>query len=248
MKTCLTAIALVFGALGPAHAGWEVVEPGTIRLSGSIDRDSYQEYLGVAGDGYSTLLLDSNGGFPSVALAIAEDVARRRVSVVVDGVCISACANYLAIAGDQLAVECGSFLAWHGTLESPEKAETRMRAQNEPEGLIETYVNWLADLKRRERAFYEDVGIDYRLLGDSVEIVRAAGITQPPSFSFDEITGDFSVTRKAALWIPTPAVLAGYGIDPSGFCEAYSEDRIRAMLAERNLDVPFASGGTDDAE
>lgn len=243
MKNHLTILVLFLGFNGTAQAGWERISPDTIRVTGDIDRDSYQDYLKVAEGGYSTLILKSAGGVPPVALQIAEDVASRDVSVVVDGYCLSACANYLAFSGQRLTVKCDSFLAWHGTLETPDKALVNMRAKHEPEALITAYIQWLTDFKTRERSFFEKIDIDYRLLQDATEIIRAENVAPEVSFNLDEFTGDYSVTRSAALWIPTPDVLQDYGVDTKGFCQRYEDDDIISMLQMRGITMPFTSKG-----
>lgn len=226
-----------------AQAGWQRVSSEAIKLEGSIDKQSYDEYLRVARDGYSKIILTSPGGVPLVALKIAEDVVSRDVTVVVDGYCMSACANYLAFSGDHLVVNCDSFLAWHGTLETPSEALVRMQALRLPAGLIAAYTEWLTSFKLREKKFFNNVGVDYRLLEDSTQIVRAEKIAPEVGFELDRVTGDYSITRSAALWIPTPDVLENYGVDTSAFCKRYTHSDIEAMLKERGITIPFTSKG-----
>lgn len=245
MRFKLAFFVMLIGVHNVAHADWERVSTDTIRLIGEIDRDSYHEYMKLAGKGYSTLIIKSAGGIPSVALKIAEDVSSRDVAVVVDDYCISACANYLAFSGHQLIVRCNSFLAWHGTLETPEEALVSMRAQHKPEELIVAYVQWLTNFKDRERSFFKKIGVDYRILEDSTRIVNEANITPKPSFNLDELTGNYSVTTSAALWIPTPDILEDYGVNTDGFCERYNSKKIASMLKVNGITMPFTSRGRE---
>lgn len=243
MKVYLVAVLLLFGINSAAYAGWERVSPDVIKLKGEIDRNSYAEYLKVSIGGYSRLILRSEGGVPLVALMIAEDVADRGVTVVVDGYCMSACANYLAFSGKKLVVNCDSFLAWHGTLATPDEAVSAMRADNKPEKLIAAYTGWLNNFIAREKSYYKKVGVDYQLLRDSTEIVREDKIVSEVDFTLDELTGDFSVSTSASLWAPTPDVLREYGVKTGGFCHQYTHEDIASMLEKRGVTAQFTSRG-----
>lgn len=227
----------------PAHAGWERLSEDTIQLKGSIGREDYEAYLAVAAPGYARVVLKSGGGEPAVALRIAEDIARRDVTVEVAGPCLSSCANYLALAGRRLVVKQGGVLGWHGSLPSPVEGRARLEAEGLPAALVDTYAAWLTDFKARERAFYEKAGVDYRLLQDSIDILAEDKVAPEAGYSFDEVTGAYSVTRSAAMWIPTPDVLERYGVRTDGFQWRYDADDIAAWAVERGLTTPYATRG-----
>lgn len=243
MKIHFAIGLLVCGAADCAHAGWERLSPSTITLTGEIGRSSFEEYSVIAIDGYSTLILNSPGGTPLVALRIAEDVSSRNVDIVVDGFCGSSCANYLAVAGKNLTVTCDSLVGWHGTLQSSEEAAIEMQAKGEPAELIKARSTWLANFHARERKYFKKVGVNYALLDDSVEIVREKDVTSSVDFTFDEITGDYTVSRSAAIWIPTIEIMQIYGIDTSGFCGQRTHDDIASALEKKGWNIPFASSG-----
>jgi hypothetical protein len=134
-------------------------------------------------------------------------------------------------------------LGWHGSLPSPEAGRARLESEDLPAALVDTYVAWLVDFKARERAFFEKVGVDYRLLQDSSDIIIEDGVTPEAGYQFDEVTGAYSVTRSAAMWIPTPDVLEHYGISTEGFRWRYSADDIAAWAVERGLTTPYATRG-----
>lgn len=73
-----------------------LTEPATITLSGEIDLDAMPDFRRAvaAAPGARLLLLDSIGGLVRPALAVAEEVHRRRMATVVtaDAGCYSACA------------------------------------------------------------------------------------------------------------------------------------------------------------
>lgn len=239
------AVVLITGlfASSPALAGWERTSDGAIGFTGVIDRNSYEEYLALAEDGYSELTVNSGGGEPAIALRIAEDIASRDVTVRVKGSCMSACANYLAMAGRRLVVEEGALLAWHGTLPDVDDGRARMVAENLPAPLVETYVEWLTDFKIRERAFFAKVGVDYRLLQDSADIIREDKLVPEAGYSFDEVTGAYSITRSAAMWIPTPDVLEDYGINTDGFRWRYTDSDVAQWARKHGFRTPYATRG-----
>lgn len=226
-----------------ARAGWERLSEDTIQLKGSVGREDFEAYVAVAAPGYTRVVLKSGGGEPAVALRIAEDMATRDITVVVDGPCLSSCANYLALAGRRLVVKEGGMLGWHGSLPSPVDGRARLEAEDVPEALVDTYVSWLTDFKAREQAFFEKVGVDYRLLQDSADIITEDQVAPGAGYHFDEVTGAYSVTRSAAMWIPTPDVLERYGIRTDGFEWRYDADDIAAWAVERGLTTPYATRG-----
>ena len=62
----------------------------------------------------STLVVNSKGGDVNAALDIADYLSSSGVSVVVDGFCLSSCANYIFVAGRRKIGLQGSFVGFHG--------------------------------------------------------------------------------------------------------------------------------------
>ncbi|WXF82824.1 hypothetical protein WDV90_15725 [Xanthomonas translucens pv. undulosa] len=125
----IALLATVFFC-GNVHAGWRGISPDIIELRGDIDSNSDVEYFKIAKDGYSKIVVHSLGGYPLVALRIAEDIVQRRpIEVKVDGVCLSACASYIAMAASSLTVDCGAVLGWHGTLPPGKEGAVSLAAE-----------------------------------------------------------------------------------------------------------------------
>lgn len=183
-----------------AWAGWTRSSGSTIQFEGDIGKGSYEEYLAVAKGGFTKVFLNSGGGYPSVALKIAKDIQKHpNVEVKVKGVCISACASYLAIAGERLNIGCDSVVAWHGGLGSPEVEARSMRADGIPEGLVVAYADWLKAFHADESAFYGHAGVDLALLTDSVQAVNALDLAE--SYTLDAVTGEYSYSTSAGVWV-----------------------------------------------
>src|SRR5690606_31220712 len=142
------------------------------------------------------------GGYPSVTLLIAEHVRQSGATVVVDGVCMSACANYIAAAGSRLVIECVSVLAWHGGLQSVAQAKVAMAASGVPSPVIDAYASWGSEFNCREEAFFRATGVDMSILGDPVATAETDCITPAVTHEIDDVTGEFSITTSPAFWVP----------------------------------------------
>lgn len=223
-----------------AWAGWTRASSSTIQFEGDIGKDSYEQYLEVAKGGFTQVLLNSAGGYPSVALKIAMNIQKHPdVEVHVKGVCMSACASYLAIAGNRLNVNCDSVVAWHGGLGSPEDEARSMRAQGMPEGLVGEYEAWLRAFHADESAFYERAGIDVALLVDSMKAVSALDLAE--SYTLDSGTGEYSYSTSAGVWVPSMGSLKKYGVKNLKYCRDYPADEIGKVLKENGYSVKFST-------
>jgi len=239
------SVPLFWGFASPALADWTRISSDTIQLVGDIQRSSYEEYKAVAASGYSRVRLKSFGGVPLVALKIAEDIAARKVEVIVDGYCFSSCANYLVLAGAQLTVPCGALIGWHGTptLESDDEIRRSFAAKNYPASLTDTYLGWLNDFRKREQEFFKGIKVDHRILEDSVAIPIAEKLKAKVDYKFDSETGAIStITSQAPLWIPESKTLKKYGVQIEGFCTQYSRADIENYLQQRGFKFQVSSG------
>ncbi|QRP63091.1 hypothetical protein I6J77_13320 [Rhodanobacter sp. FDAARGOS 1247] len=223
-----------------AWAGWTRSSSSTIRFEGDIEKGSYEQYLAVARGGFTRVLLNSSGGYPSVALKIARDIqGRPDVEIDVKGVCISACASYLAIAGKRLNIECDSVVAWHGGLGKAEDEARSMRAEGIPEGLVVEYAAWLDAFHADESAFYAGASVDIALLADSEKAVNALDLKE--SYTLDPVTGEYSYSTSAGVWVPSMKSLRNYGVKKLKYCHDYSPDRIGEILKRNGYQVKFST-------
>lgn len=242
--------AILFALLLPAFspecsAQWTRVDSETIRLQGAIDKNSYDSYLAASQGGYSSVILQSEGGSAMPALMIAEDMRRHQPKVRVESHCLSSCANYLLIASPAVQLDCGGLVAWHGspTLDIDSSIQVMLIEEKDP-GLIEKYSAWGRRIQKKEREFYENVGVDQKLLADSLAVMRREGVGGVLSFTFDDMTGDYSETASAGAWVPTLAMMQRYGIDTRNFCASYDAD-ISSTVKRLKMSVPYTSAAPD---
>lgn len=105
----------------------------------------------------TVLVMDSNGGTALSSIQMAELLWPDNFDIIVDGVCLSACANYLFPAAQKkyLTIEQGrqsekSLIGYHGGVLV---AEFAIKPNKEKEKEIRQ------NLYRKERAFYEKIGV-----------------------------------------------------------------------------------------
>jgi ATP-dependent protease ClpP protease subunit len=99
-----------------SHAGI-AYEPGstTMTIIGQIDFDLYWDFkkLLKAHPEIRTVYIDSGGGAAASAMLMADLVHDRRLKLIVEGLCASACAQFLLPAAVEKRVEPGSIVAIH---------------------------------------------------------------------------------------------------------------------------------------
>ncbi|MGX8281152.1 hypothetical protein [Xanthomonas oryzae] len=233
------AFFLIFIFYGSAYAGWSRISPDTIELRGDIDQNSDVEYFKVATGGYSRIVVHSGGGYPFVALKIAEDIVRRRpIEVKVDGICLSACASYIAMAASSLTVDCGAILGWHGTLSTGKEGEAMLVAEGGPRVLATKYRDWLEKFHAEERDFYIHAGVNYKIL----EYAENKIINNPGSlneYKFDEKTAEYSYTTTPSIWIPQYGTLEKYGINGKNYCRKYTPEIILNVMKKVGVKSMF---------
>jgi hypothetical protein len=90
----------------------------SLRLEGSIRQESVDRLL-AAVEGKEVLgplTINSPGGAEGPTLELARMIQDRGISLVVDGICASACAQILAPAAPRVTLTEGSLIAFHGSI------------------------------------------------------------------------------------------------------------------------------------
>lgn len=142
--------------------------PGELLLMGELTADTVsnlRQELASHPD-IDTILIDSQGGHLRAALDIADIMRQRRLRLVVDGRCFSACAYYLFPAALSKTVLPGSLVGIHGKTLSVQEggfikdvpmsdSEIMLRSKGRP-----AESRKLEDLMAREARFYRDLKID----------------------------------------------------------------------------------------
>lgn len=248
VETMKSKLLIIMGVIislfyGECNAQWIRVDKDTIKLDGDIDRDSYQSYLDAAAGGYSKVVLKSSGGFPMPALMIAEEIRKISPEIIVESHCLSACANYLLLASPAPHVECGALIIWHGSPSNDFDSNIRiMHEQNKNLKLIEKYEAWSRKYKSMEDGYFTSIGVNKKILSDSVAIVSRDKVAPEVKFEFDDMTGNYSETVSSGLWIPAVKVIRSYGVDTRNFCPTYDAD-IPSVIKRLGIEAPYTTLG-----
>jgi hypothetical protein len=238
-KIRMVALLATVFFCGNVHAGWRRISPDLIELRGDIDANSDVDYFKIAKDGYSKIVVHSLGGYPLVALRIAEDIVRRRpIEVKVHGVCLSACASYIAMAASSLTVDCGAVLGWHGTLPAGKEGAISLAAEGGPEALVGKYRDWLEKFHADERSFYSRAGVDYKILEYANQQVKMSS-GKADEYTFDDKTGEYSYSSTPSVWVPQRVTLEKYGVDGERYCQKYTAKMVRDVMEKAGVKSSF---------
>lgn len=104
------------------HPGQSILQEteSAICFKGRIARGSSQAIIDVLSNKNKLFVINSVGGDGVAAATIGIHILERRISVLAHTLCLSACANYIFLAGHRKYLAKSSILAWHGApLQAP---------------------------------------------------------------------------------------------------------------------------------
>jgi hypothetical protein len=200
VRTCFLILLLLLAALAPqlafSNPKFSIVriDSKTIKISGPILEPMFRHINDVLTPQTSTIRIDSEGGDTAEALNIAELMMARKMGLVVDGVCLSSCANYLFVAAETRKVLSGSVVGWHGGYSN---AKTVLK-----EDLVDVMRRHA--LLKREQLIYLKKGVSLDLIIYSAYLTNA-------NFSVDSV-GQTIRQREFDLWVPTKNTLESLGV------------------------------------
>ena len=144
---------------GPKKATWQApvvtLAGDEITYRGDFIFDSGQRVLAVAGaHRVRSLRIWSGGGEVGGAIDTALWLHRNGIDVIVDGPCLSSCANYIFPAGREKYIVGEGYVAWHGNLQH--------RLYQDARGLPKLEGNraLFESVAAKERAFYAETGLN----------------------------------------------------------------------------------------
>ena len=163
------AILSLLCSLGAASAA-RAANTDELRIEGHINAAIAGQMHDALGHGARAIRVTSGGGDPLPALALARDMRRHHTTLIVDGVCAGACANFLFPAAAKRTVMPNALVIFSGTatallaLVAPEKTGT-LDAGYAPTAL-------------QEKTMLSDAGVNQALLLDPARadalVLRAA--------------------------------------------------------------------------
>jgi hypothetical protein len=185
-------------------------------MKGLIERTEFTKFSAKFDERVRHLVVTSEGGSEFQALRIGEVLAQRGVNVYVLGYCMSACANFIFVAGRQRLLIGDAAVGYHGSEISAMRDEPRLRADLEaslpPEG-VEWKLAWTRRLFERGEALYQRQGASTRIL-DLSACIMAQRRKHWKTFKGDEETGSTTVNSgsTSSAWLPSRAQFEAHGI------------------------------------
>lgn len=131
--------------------GWYSIDEGTIGFRGGIENSkTFQSFLKFYKQGKTKkIIVNSLGGAAFDGIAIGEIVVRDKLHVIVDGYCMSSCANYLFSLAKTKTIN--GLVAFHGSVTSNQSQTPDAWGNLNP-------VRYLANLSlaSKERELFKD--------------------------------------------------------------------------------------------
>jgi ATP-dependent protease ClpP protease subunit len=215
-----------------------IIQPAQITLIGQITPAIAVAFKNAMNQekNIKVVLVDSSGGDMESALNIAMIIKNRKLNLVVDGRCFSACANYLFPAAQTKIVLPGSFVAIHETTVlypengsikwtlNVEEAERTLRAVSDKPALEK-----LMQLRMKEKIFVEQLEINAKL-HNSYAIYL---LNRKNSFGSENLNFESSYPNcpPVKMWILNKQQLISMGIKGIGDFWFPRNDEEKKMLS-----------------
>lgn len=236
-RLCCLVWMFVCGASSPVVAealavSWTRTSSDEIRLDGDIDPDSFAKFLVAAEGGFTRVVLNSPGGMEFAAMRIAQDPRYKSAEVIVAEKCLSACANYLAVLGRSLSVDCDSVIGYHGTILRRHRV-LRGYGLSFLGNLNRNYksqavANWYKTSEQEARDLFKYRKIDIKLLFYK----NSKFLKNFYEIEFDTDTGEVSQTiSQNGIWMPSEAQLRAFGLKNLTYCTPTDDADLTARVA-----------------
>jgi hypothetical protein len=211
----------------------------TLYFCGTLD-DGFVKFLSTnASPQVRKLIITSYGGRFDSAKAALEIVERNGIEIVVEGICASACAQFLFIPASKGEVLPGAILALHTT-------STTMRAMRLREGWKEyDRLRPLMDSAAQdEEALYRQYGLDPRLLVEPTLAMRPACISEKVDWANPQWP-KMDYFAQNLWWVPRKAELEQFGMQAKkGFwVETMSDMQLLGSANKKYRIGNFVVGG-----
>ena len=132
-------------------------------LYGLISKNMALKVLSNDVDYNAIVVINSSGGDVKSAIDIAEYLQQRKVSIIVNHYCLSSCANYVFISGNEKYVLPGSYVGFHG---GPSLSAT-LNYNGPPEFYNDAIIAnrlYTSGLLRRQSTLFAQAGVSESLI------------------------------------------------------------------------------------
>ena len=203
----IKAAALSLLCILAAISGARATNPGEMRINGHIDTAIAGQLHAAIAHGEHTIHVTSTGGDPLPTLALARDMRRYHVTLVVDGVCAGPCANYLFPAAAKRMVTQGALVIFSSTA-------TSLLAML-PAAKTNTLRNDYTSTAIQEETLLSSAGVSQALLLEPLRRLRISCY----SLTSRDASGKSYINYRSEFlgWVPSRAYLAHAGVEIAGF-------------------------------
>ncbi|QJR15087.1 hypothetical protein [Usitatibacter palustris] len=183
-------------------------ENALVSFLGPISPERVETFIrAIDPKGATKLVINSSGGDGAAGLKFGRWVWEHKLDVEVQGLCVSACANYVFPAGQKKIICPGSLVLWHGSMEQKD-----VRALvNQYEGMLLRIYTGPSPVTEVERQFLEDKRLHFN---------SARELRELQGRLYDDLQVNEYITRLGQepvdfgidMWTVTPRVMQRFGI------------------------------------
>lgn len=220
VKRPAAVFAVALWGLVPVSGAYALPTEEAVVFNGRLDASAAADLIARLQNA-STLHITSQGGDEAAALELGRIVVERRIRVVVDDYCMSACANLVFAVSPQPEVGHQAIVGFHT---SAIAIEQKYQARREPPS------TQVSELASGYRALYQAAGIRTALLECAAEQI---GLTDQRIVDVDPSTGMTRTGWKSlrTWWVPSMADLRAFGIPAIN--DVNQDERWRSSVRQR---------------
>lgn len=195
------------------YAGLKVVYPKVIKAENGILRISGPIETGDAAivqteisrlSGTPNVLISSAGGDAREALIIAKEIRDRKANITIEGYCLSACAQYLFVAGIEKTIRPNALLGFHGTPTS--------MYQNLMNSSKRQKIMLFKKQAENEQKFYRQIGVNETLLSLSRQVLEPMCVIELTHNGRDAVS-DYGVETAYNVYVLDKETLNLFGVN-----------------------------------
>lgn len=165
------------------------VRNNAVRLCGGISTASVRLAISeLEKEQTKSLVIDSFGGETIAAIELGRYLSDNEVSLYVNGICLSACSQFIMVAAPKLYLRQNSIVGFH---DSQYATNLIVGEENIRSGMIEE--------ANQEKAFYEDLGVNLSLLTLPMEQLNIDCVVDLDAY---KVSGALAVQMSYDFYMP----------------------------------------------
>ena len=169
MKFTAIICSLILFSSNVISGEWTQISSDTLSFKGGINEDELEKFNQNFNSNIKKIIVDSGGGLADAGLSIGEIIAKSNIDIVVQGVCMSSCANYLFTAGKNKIINNG-VVGFHGNMTAYASTTTREESNRQAmdsgtteEDANKFYDKLINEFLPREKAFFKKLSVSQEL-------------------------------------------------------------------------------------